>query len=246
MTMSDYDLTQHINADEEDLKNRIFEKVYGNQIKETPLKSVEEQTQEAKKKIDDNFQFIKEDFVHGFELLFEDSDQEHKEILTEYAKNGKILLANFYQAQDLKKQGEESVSALAPEEMENIYQAALDQAIYFDNLARHRISIGNNKEAISMFRFIINNFFVYTPAWVGWAVAENEMGNAETTKYIYELCLQMFPEDSMVAYFASIFYLNNHENDKAKQLLLNAKKRLEDQKAQNSEIYKNINKLLNQ
>lgn len=93
-------------------------------------------------------------------------------------------------------------------------------------MAKRRLVAQHFQEASCMYRLIVQWNYLYSDGWVGWAVCEGEQGHAEAARLIYQLALQLLPEDHYIVLFAADFYLSIQQVDQAVALLQHSHTRL--------------------
>lgn len=238
-------------AEQENIvKQFIIDNIAKETVKDSPLKSEEEQIADIANLVNDYYNVRNQDIKKGYELFLESADEQNKSRVTKILENVQTIAHNAYQALNQQKKGEvESPKPLNQTDYEEllskIYESAQEEVTIFQTLAQQKLGNREYEDASCMFKFIINLFFFYSPAWIGWALSEAALGNFVISDMAFTMALQLFPEDNLVAYYAADFYFRHGGIERAVQILNEAKKRLEDLNQQHLEVYKDVINLLN-
>lgn len=221
-------LEDFVNHEEEEFKTSFLETyVSANPVPSTPIKSSEQLIEEWKQNLEENLKAFKKDIIKGFGLFKEKTPETDLPHLGGIV--GKILSITAAAA---------GVSEQSPEPI------TFEDYEFLEGIAKKELSAGNNLDASCMFRFIIQLEPLYSPAWVGWAVCEQEEGQLDVVEQIYEMALHLFPEDPMIGLYSAEFYLNNNKVSKAKEILKQTKMNLVNIKSTDSDLFNEVNRLL--
>lgn len=117
---------------------------------------------------------------------------------------------------------------------------------FLNTIANRKVANGNYEEASSMFRLIIQLNCFFSPAWVNWATAEEQLSHLEITFNIYNMALEFFPYNYYIILFAAEFYASYNQKEKALQLLKRSQEKLLADGMQSSKSFEAISNLLNQ
>lgn len=172
-------------------------------LEETPLKTMEQALHERAENLKYNFEKARADFARGFDLYLQKlTEEEREQFFRIFLKLRNLAVAA------IKKDAEEKVEALTVKDLE-----------FLQEIAKKELSSNNNEEAGVMFRLIIHINPFYSPAWIGWAVAEYEQKNLDVVNQIYELGLSCMPDDLLLPVFAARFHILTNNRMKARELL---------------------------
>jgi hypothetical protein len=220
------DLNKYLANEQDDFKKFLLEHHFASQIRATPLKSYAQATSEMEQQIDQGMANLKEDIAKGIECF------KQKALPLELKQLEKIFMKfsnfNFHSGQKALQ------SPVKVEDLE-----------FLEEIARRTLAENQNESAAAMFRFMLQLNLAYSPAWVGWAIAEQEMGNAQVTAAIYQLATGLLPEDYFIMIYAAEFYMLMNEKNKAREMLQRGKEKLISSREDQSASFKEINQLLN-
>lgn len=196
-------------------------------LQPSAFKSKEDALKETKQVIRMNLDQTRKDIVNGYQLFLAKTTPEEKKTFTNLMSNLYALANTYIQKKPL-----------------NFEKINIDDFSFLEEIAKRELIARNFNEASCMFRFIIQLNPVYSMAWVGCALSEYEQKNIETAEQIFELGMQILPEDLFIPLYAAQFFIITQQLHKALTILQTAKEKCLEKGMEKSEIFKEINLLL--
>jgi tetratricopeptide (TPR) repeat protein len=89
-------------------------------------------------------------------------------------------------------------------------------------IATRTLSQNYFEHASSIWRLIIQCNPAYSRAWVGWAIAEHDLGHDTIVEQIYHLGLACLPQDRYILSFAVDYFLAENQKEKARKIVESA------------------------
>lgn len=191
----------------------------------SPLKSIEAQEKERNQKVNDFINVLKTDVEQGAKYFIEGRSQEELKKLTAIFDKVQTIVDHVA--------GKSEIQELTDED-----------CTFLEELAKKSISDLQYEKASCMFRLIIKLNPLFSGAWVGWAVSEQELEHFEVVEIIYEMATQLLPFDCYVILFAAEYYAKCNSIDKAKDVLKRAKELLIENDMKNSNSYEAVEEAL--
>lgn len=209
-----------IDHDKSGIKEYLYETVYKPNLKASPLKSLEIQEKEAREQIDQAFNNYVNLLIDGVDLFQKQTQPSDKEKLDAV----------------IKKATEEN-----PE-----HPLDFDDGTFLGTIASKELAENRNENAVVMFNWIILCLPTFGPAWVGSAIAEQQLDHIHEATAILETAQECMPNDYFVKRYAAEFYFTLKNVEKARQILESSLKQMKVDQAEDTEDYKIMNDLLSQ
>lgn len=214
-------LKEQLSGAEKEFKEQLFETYVAHKLKPTPLKTLQESKNESLLQIDDSIRQFKDDLSRGYQCY-----QTH--VFPEEEDRLKLITDKFFKFID-------------PNAQMNLDDK---EAVFLEEIAKREMMKGNHSDASCMFRFIIQITNAYSPAWVGWALAEHAQGHQSETDLIFELGMEMMPLDYFILLYAAEFFMTTDRKERAREILQKAADRLIQVNAQDTFTFKEVNQLI--
>lgn len=217
-------INEHL-KEEQQLLNRTLLEIF-EPPPPTALKSSAMLTSEQNAKVNDFMNFLQEDTKLALDFYRVECSPKNQQHLGDIL--GKIVsVVNTYA-------GIEGFNPITEEDCE-----------FLEEMAKARLIREIYNEASCMYRFIVKINPLFSEAWVGWAVCEEEQRHMEVVDYIYQIATELLPFDYYLCLFAADFYISTDRKEKAKALLEKAKEQLEANHMESSKTYEKIQFSLN-
>lgn len=214
----------HIDHDRSGFKQYLYETFYAPNLKPSPLKSLEECEKQARKQIDDAFDEYVNNLVDGEDLFLEKASKDEKERLN----------------QIIQKSANES------EDPDYPFSISLEDAHFLEQIARRQLAESHYKDAATLFKWILFYIPVYSPAYVGAAIAEQQLHHIDAAKETFKMGLTLMPKDSYLVSYAADFHVTINQVDRSKEILNEYLQLLKEEGLETSDDYKQMNKKLAQ
>lgn len=217
-------LDESITAFKEDFYQEFVEP----NLHPTPLKSIECCREQAHEEINAAFNKYVMDLLHGLELFHELAIPDEQLTLEDLA-------------QKIYNENRDPLSA-----SDSIFTLNNKDVHFLETIAKRALSDNKNAEASKMFQWILSFVPVYSPAWIGAAIAEHQQNNVNAAEDFYLIGLETIPTDSLLRTFAAQFYLTLNDPIKAKGILEQGLQILLQEGKQDSDEFKMISQELSQ
>lgn len=219
------ELEEKLKLEEDDFVNFAINSLDPSFFKESKLKTREQKEEESREHIRENLTLYKHDIEQGIEFFKEkalDSEQyQLGEIFGKYTTLGNEFLG--------KSEGK---------------KITIEDLEFLERIAKRSLVKNELIAASCMFRFLLQMQPLYGPAWVGWAVCEQEHGNFDVVEQLYEAALLIIPNDFFVRYYAAEFYKLINKTEKAKEILQGTLEILSQDGKENSHAFEEVKLLM--
>lgn len=120
------------------------------------------------------------------------------------------------------------------------------ELLFFEKMAKREYHEESYTNSSCMFRFIVTLHPLFSPAWVGWAMSEQELGHLGGVEKIYGVGLSLLPQDHYLRLFAAEYFIYSAQREKARVLLQESLLQLKKDGEQMSKTFNEISQLLEQ
>lgn len=207
-----------MNHDKSGIKEYIFQNFYKPNLKSSQLKSSEALETQARDQIDEAYDHYVDLLVDGLQLF------------------QKL-------AKDAEKEQLQTVLNKATEENSD-HPLDFKDGAFLCSIAARELAENHNENAAQMFSWIILCLPLYSPAWVGSAIAEQQMAHFQEAVAILELGMEFLPKDYFLRRYAAEFYMTQKKLDRALEILESSLAQLKADGQENSHDFKLIYALL--
>lgn len=179
-------------------KEYLYENFAESNLKPSKLKSIEDCENQARQEIDLAFDEYLSSLGKGLELYGEKTLPEEK-----------ADLETIMQKLNKKKSKNTNSEFLID----------LEEVAFLDKIARREIAHHHYEEANLMYRWMLSFVPTFNLAWIGVAIAEQQLNHISDAEEIYSLAMQILPDDYLLHSFAAEFFLSQKNPGKAKEIL---------------------------
>lgn len=211
-----------IEHDKSGFKEYLFQTIYKPNLKPSPLKSLEACEAQARKEINDSYNEYVTQLVDGMDLFLARVKEDEKETFDAI----------------MKKSEEENP--------DNPFPINFQDALFLAKIAGRELAANQNENASLMYRWIIAFQPAFGAAWVGSAIAEQQMDHIQQAKDIFTLGLELLPNDYYLKRYAAEFYITIKDNATAKSIVETGIAQLKKDGKENTDDFRNLQNLLSQ
>ncbi len=194
-------------------------------INPSPLKSAKTQIREKKQRAKEIMDLISQDITIATQAFINECSPEEKMRLDQIFDNMALQLKTF---------AEKKEAAPIP----------VEDCEFMEEIAKRKLLKQEFQEAGRMFRFILQLNFIYSGAWVGWAISEQEQQHWDVVDQIFYIATTSMPHDSYIALFAADFYTLTNQLQRAVEILQQTKTQLIENNQQTSKSFELVNQSL--
>lgn len=214
-----------VDVDLTEFKQFLFE-VYQPHLAPTDLKTMEACEAEARQEIDETLENYVRGLVRGVDLFIENALPIEREHLMEVLNK----------------------SAQVPDESntENPFSINAEDAAFLEVIAKRVFETGNFVDASFLYKFIVQVFPVYSPAWVSLAHCEQYQGKLEDAEEVFLMSIDLLPKDYYLRMYAAEFYIKTNQVPKAKALIEASALQLSQDGEEGTEAHRQVTNLLKQ
>lgn len=215
----------YMDSAEKEIKDYLYNNYVQPNLRPTPFKSMEVAEAQAKEQIEKMVKTYKEEISKATQLFIAKMRSEEEDAVFDVLRG----------LMDYMPMGANAGKRVSMDPK---------KAQVLEVIAKRELDTENYADASTMYRFIIQVAPNYTPAWVGWAAAEEAQGNKEVVEGILVMSLRTMPDDPFVAISAARFFMATERNERAIEVLEKAKDNLVRANKQHSEGSKQLDDLL--
>lgn len=214
-----------VDVDLSEFKQFLFE-VYQPHLVPSDFKSIEACEAEARQEIDETLDNYVRGLVRGVDLFIENGLPIEREHLMEVLNK----------------------SAMAPDptNTENPFSINAEDAEFLEKIAKRVFEAGNFEDASFLFKFIVQIFPVYSPAWVSLAHCAQRQGKQDEAEEIFLMSIDLLPKDYYLRMYAAEFYIKTNQVPKAKALIEASAMQLSQDGEEGTEAHRQVTNLLKQ
>lgn len=202
----------------EQLKAYLYENFIKNEIMPTPIKPYEICVAEAKSRLDKVLDNFLKEIIEGEQLFRSIIAKEEKDHL------------------------EEVLARRTVESTDDNLEFADEQ--FLEKIAKNELAEEHNKEAGILFLTLIHLYPEYSSAWVGYAIAQQQLNRNDKAEQIYLDGMELMPWDDDLKIYAAQFYLTQGKKEEAKKIIEEGLNKLKTEGNQEIEFNKRFTELL--